>query len=540
MHRAIVSRSMPDLHLRYISQATCKNQMNLALLILVIVYLVGTLLIGAWAGSKVKNTSDFAVAGHSLPLYMVITTSFATWFGAETVMGIPAKFTSGGLKEVVEDPFGASMCLVLVGLFFAPKLYKMKLLTIGDYYRNRYGVLVEILTSVLIIVSYLGWVAAQVTALGLVFSILSGGMISISVGMFIGTFLVLIYVIMGGMLAVAYTDFIQMIVLVLGLSYIAWVSADLAGGAGRVFTLAQEKEWFNILPESNLQSWLIFLGAAITMMFGSIPQQDVFQRVMSAKNVNAARGGAIVGGLCYLAFAFVPMFIVVSSLIIIPDEASALLSSETDRQRVLPTLILSKMPFFAQVMFFGALVSAIKSTSSATLLAPSTSFVENILRHVKPNLNDKQILAAMRISIFVFTSLVLTYAILAQGTSIYDMVSSAYQVTLAGAFAPLAFGLFWKRATTQGALGSIFLGIGVWLALTIISSWDTPEDIAFVQSLIGQSLAEKLFSMSEYLPSSLGGLGASICGMLIGSLLPQWIKPATTTEEEQYQVHPSI
>lgn len=514
--------------------------MNLALLILVIVYLVGTLLIGAWAGSKVKNTSDFAVAGHSLPLYMVITTSFATWFGAETVMGIPAKFTSGGLKEVVEDPFGASMCLVLVGLFFAPKLYKMKLLTIGDYYRNRYGVLVEILTSVIIIVSYLGWVAAQVTALGLVFSILSGGMISISAGMLIGTLLVLIYVIMGGMLAVAYTDFVQMIVLVLGLSYIAWVSADLAGGADKVFALANEKEWFSILPESNLQAWLIFLGAAITMMFGSIPQQDVFQRVMSANNVNAARGGAIIGGLCYLAFAFVPMFIVVSSLIIIPNEASALLSSETDRQKVLPTLILTKMPFLAQVMFFGALVSAIKSTSSATLLAPSTSFVENILRHIKPNLNDKQILAAMRISIFVFTCLVLTYAILAQGTSIYDMVSSAYQVTLAGAFVPLAFGLFWKRATTQGALGSIILGIGVWLALTIVATWDTPEDMAFAQGFIGETLPKTLFSWSEFLPSPLGGLGASIVGMLAGSLLPQWIKSKSTSEEEQYRVHPTM
>lgn len=81
--------------------------MNLCLLILVIIYLLGTLAIGAWAGSRIKDTSDFAVAGHSLPLYMVITTSFATWFGAETVMGIPAKFVQGGLREVVEDPFGS-------------------------------------------------------------------------------------------------------------------------------------------------------------------------------------------------------------------------------------------------------------------------------------------------------------------------------------------------------------------------------------------------------------------------------------------------
>jgi SSS family transporter len=486
--------------------------MNLALLILVILYLVGTLLIGAWAGSRVKNTSDFAVAGHSLPLYMVITTSFATWFGAETVMGIPAKFTEGGLREVVEDPFGASMCLVLVGLFFAQRLYKMNLLTIGDFYRNRYGVLIEILTSILIILSYLGWVAAQITALGLVFTILSGGAITLPVGMVVGTVLVLVYVMMGGMLAVAYTDFIQMIVLVIGLSYIAWYSAGLAGGADKVFALASEKEWFRILPESNLHAWLFFTGSAITMMLGSIPQQDVFQRVMSANDAKTARNGAVIGGLCYLLFAFVPMFIVTSSLLIMPEKASELL--ESDSQKVLPTLILEKMPFFAQVLFFGALVSAIKSCSSATLLAPSTSFVENILRHIYPKLDDKHILLAMRISIFVFTSLVLTYAILMQGTSIYEHVSSAYQITLAGAFVPLAFGVYWRRATTQGALFSILFGVSVWAILTFVHG------------------------LEDVFPSPLGGLLASITGMLVGSLMPQFMRSKHTSEKESYPVHP--
>jgi len=228
--------------------------MNVALLVLVVLYLVGTLLLGAWAGSRIKDTADFAVAGRSLPLSMVITTSFATWFGAETVMGIPARFVAGGLREVVEDPFGASMCLVLVGLFFAQLLYKMNLLTIGDYFRNRYGVGIEISCSILIILSYLGWVAAQITALGLVFSLLSGGAISTPVGMVIGTVLVLVYVVMGGMLAVAYTDFVQMIVLVIGLSYIAWACADKAGGAGAVFALANERDLLRILPEPPFHS----------------------------------------------------------------------------------------------------------------------------------------------------------------------------------------------------------------------------------------------------------------------------------------------
>lgn len=503
--------------------------MNTALLVLVIIYLLGTLAVGAWAGSKIKNTADFAVAGHSLPLIMVITTSFATWFGAETVLGIPATFVNGGLKEVVEDPFGASMCLVLVGLFFAQKLYKMKLLSIGDYFRNRYGVVVEMLCSTLIILSYLGWVAAQITALGLVFSVLSGGAISAPVGMVVGTILVLVYVMMGGMLAVVYTDFIQMIVLVIGLSYIAWVASGQAGGANKVIEYANQKELFTILPEPTFKAWTFFVASAITMMIGSIPQQDVFQRVMSAKDAPTARNGAVIGGLCYLVFAFVPMFIVVSSLIIMPETAEALLKE--DKQKVLPTLILNHMPFFAQVLFFGALVSAIKSTSSATLLAPSTSFVENILRHLWPSLDDKHLLRAMRISIFVFACTVLTYSILVHGLPIYQMVSSAYQVTLVGAFVPLAFGLYWRRATTQGALASIFLGISTWLIFKFVL-------LVEVEEVGGQLAAESERKFEEFFPGQLAGLLASMIGMVAGSLLPQFVANTKASEQETYKVHP--
>ncbi len=483
--------------------------MNVVLLVFVLLYLVGTLGIGIWAGSRIKNTEDFAVAGHSLPMYMVITTSFATWFGAETVMGIPAKFVKGGLTEVVEDPFGASMCLVLVGAFFAARLYKMHLLTIGDFYRKRYGVPVEILCSVIIILSYLGWVAAQITALGLVFTILSNDAISPAMGMTIGTVLVLIYVMVGGMMAVAYTDFVQMIVLVLGMSYIAWYASGLVGGADKVFAHAAERDWFQFFPRSSSPTdWAFFLAAAITMMLGSIPQQDVFQRVMSAKNVTAAKYGAIIGGLCYLGFAFVPMFIVSSALLIKPEHANELL--EGDAQHVLPRMILDHMPLVVQILFFGALVSAIKSCSSATLLAPSTSFVENILRHIHPGLKEKQLLLAMRITIFTFTALVLSYAIASQGTEIYELVSSAYQITLVGSFVPLTFGLYWKRATTQGAIMSIVLGIACWAPVMF-----SPHLSPFIPALEG---------LDERVPPQLVGLSAALTGMIVGSLAPQVIR----------------
>ena len=486
------------------------------LLALVVLYWLGTLAIGLYAGTRIKTSADFALAGRSLPLIMIVTTTFATWFGSETVLGISAKFVQGGLNSVVEDPFGASMCLVFVGLFFAARLYRMNLLTIGDFYRKRFGKTVEIFCSVTIILSYLGWVAAQITALGLVFNIVSNGTISVDTGMVIGTLSVLVYVIFGGMLAVVWTDFIQMIVLVIGLSIIAFMAGDLAGGPGKIYDLAVSNDWFKFFPEPNFKDVVFFFAAAITMMLGSIPQQDVFQRVMAAKNAETARLGAVIGGLSYLLFAFVPMFIVACAVIIMPEQTKQLLAG--DAQKVLPTLILTHMPFWAQVVFFGALLSAIKSTASATLLAPSTSFVENIYKNLHHGLTDKQELLAFRVTLFVFTCCVLTYAVVMKGTPIYEMVSGAYQVTLVGAFMPLVCGLYWHRATRQGAIASIVLGIATWLMFTFTElGKDFPAQLAgIIMAGIGMVAGSLLAKPHEHHAHAAGSAKGHITEQISG------------------------
>lgn len=467
------------------------------LLTLVVVYLLLTIAIGLYAAKRVRSSADFAIAGRHLPLIMVVTTTFATWFGSEAVLGIPAKFVNGGLGSVVEDPFGAGLCLILVGLLFAARLYEKTLLTISDYYRERFGKEVEILCSVIIMLSYLGWVSAQVTALGLVFNAVSGGSIDIPTGMVIGVVSILAYTLFGGMWSVAVTDFVQMIILVLGLGVLAVFAADMAGGADKVVNLALSQDLFKFWPEPTFKDMVFFFAAAITMMLGSIPQQDVFQRVMSANSVQAATRGPVIGGVLYILFAFVPMFLVASALVIMPEETQQLLKD--DPQKVLPALVLQKMPFAMQVLFFGALISAIKSTASATLLAPSVTFVENIWRHFFPHMGDKQELRTMRITVLVFSSLVLIYAIKMQGTPIYELVSGAYQVTLVGAFVPLAAGLYWRKATTQGALFSIVLGVLTWLLLLA-----TPAGQEF--------------------PAQLAGILAAVVGMVTGSVGPQAIR----------------
>jgi solute:Na+ symporter, SSS family len=468
--------------------------MSSNLISFVALYLLVSVCIGLYAASKVKNSADYVVAGRHLPLAFIVATVFATWFGSETVLGIPAKFLNEGLRGVVADPFGSSMCLILVGLFFARPLYRMKLLTIGDYYRARYNRGVEVTAAICIVISYLGWVSAQITALGLVFSILSNGAIAPWQGMILGVAIVLIWTLSGGMLSVAFTDLFQMSVIMLGMLYIAFVISGIVGGPTVVVEHASAAGKLEFWPDLQPRDVVAFVAAWATMALGSIPQQDVFQRVASAKSERVAATGSVMGGCLYFVFAFVPMYLAYSATLIDPAMIERYLHS--DSQQILPRLILTHAPFAAQVFFFGALISAILSCSAATLLAPSVTVAENLLRPLMPKLTDKQFLLMLRIVVFLFACAVLTFA-LVSSQSIYGMVENAYKITLAAAVTPLAFGLYWKKATTQGATLAMIAGLSTWIALELVN----PE--AFV-------------------PPQFAGFLVSIAGMVLGSLLPQW------------------
>ena len=449
--------------------------------------------IGLWAALRVKDTADFAAAGHSLPLPIVTATVFATWFGSETVLGIPATFLKEGMGGIVADPFGSSLCLILVGLFFARHLYNRKMLTIGDFFREKYGRTVEVLVTLCIVVSYLGWVAAQVKALGLVFNVVSEGSISQTGGMLIGACSVLIYTLFGGMWSVAITDFIQMIIIVIGMLYIGGEMSTQTGGVMPVIQHAAAAGKFNFWPDMNLASVLGFIAALFTMMLGSIPQQDVFQRITSSKNVNIAVQAAILGGVLYFIFAFVPLYLAYSATLISPDLVNQYL--DTDPQMILPKLVLNHAPMIAQIMFFGALLSAIKSCASATLLAPSVTFAENIVKGFFRHLSDQQLLKIMRITVICFAVVVTFFAVNSQ-LSIFKMVESAYKITLVAAFVPLAFGVYWSKANSLGGLLAIVFGLTIWISCEMLA----PDAV---------------------MPPQLAGLLASIFGMIAGGFTPR-------------------
>lgn len=451
------------------------------LLASILIYLLLTIAVGFWASRKVKGSGDFLLAGRSLPIVLSSSALFATWFGSETVFGASSRFLEGGLYSVIEDPFGAALCLLLFGAFFAGKLYNMNLLTLGDYFKVRFGRKTEIVASVFMVPAYFGYTAGQLVALGLISNAVMG--IPIWQGVAISAMVVTLYTFAGGMWAISVTDFIQSIVIVIGLVILAIVLVNKAGGVSTIWN-NMPVGTFRFFPDGNFNGIVSWLAAWSVLGLGSIPSQDVFQRTMSSGSASVAVKSCYYAAILYLTVAMLPLFISLCVKYLYPSEING------DTQLTLLNMVMQHTALPVQIIFFGSLLSAIMSTTSSSMLAPAALFSENIVKPLsKQRLSDKQLLYTTRISLLLFS--IISTIMASLNSDIYELVGMSSILSLVSLFIPLTFGLYWKRATSEGALLSIVLGMTVWFYFECF-----PVEI----------------------PSLILGTLASLAGMVVGSL----------------------
>jgi solute:Na+ symporter, SSS family len=422
------------------------------LLLFIITYLVFTILIGVWASRRVKSTGDFMLAGRSLPLMLSSAALFATWFGSETVFGASSEFLEGGMYAVIEDPFGAVLCLLLFGLFFTRKLYNMNLLTLGDFFRVRFGKKTELVASLFLALPYAGYIAAQLVAMALILKVVTG--LETWQGVLISSFVVTIYTYIGGMWAISITDFIQSILIIVGLLVLAVLLSSKAGGVSVVLSEAPEGT-FRFLPSSDYKSIFSYVAAWSVLGLGSIPSQDVFQRSMSSKSANVAIYSCFVGAALYLILALLPLFISLCTKHLYPGEYT------NDAQVALPNMVLQHTGLPVQILFFGSLLSAIMSTTSSAILAPAVIFSENLIKPLfKERISDSSFLLVTKLCVILFSIIASVMACLR--SNIYELVGESSILSLVSLFIPLTLGLYWHRANSTGAILSMFTGIVSW------------------------------------------------------------------------------
>jgi len=449
-------------------------------------------LIGVWASRRVKSSGDFLLAGRSLPLMLSSAALFATWFGSETVFGASSEFLDGGLYAVIEDPFGAALCLFLFGLFFVRKLYNMKLLTLGDFFRVRYCKKTELVASVFLAPPYVGYIAAQLVAMGLILNVGTG--MEVWMGVVIRSLVVTLYTFVGGMWAISITDFIQSIIIIVGMIILAAVLAYKAGGVGVVMSEVPA-DTYKFLPEMDVKSVASYVAAWSVLGLGSIPSQDVYQRAMSSGTAKTAVWSCHLAAGLYLTFAMLPLFISLCVRHLYPDFLVE------DTQLALPLMVIEHTAMPIQIIFFGSLLSAIMSTTSSAILAPAAICAENIAKPLSKNkYTDKHLLWITRLSILLFGAMATAMACMR--SNIYELVSESSILSLVSLFVPLTMGLYWKRASSGGASLSMVAGIITW----------------------------SIFELCETeWPSLIPGTAASFIGMVIGSYI--WPKDKKEYED---------
>lgn len=450
------------------------------LLFFIALYLLSNIAIGAWAARRVKNTQDFVLAGRSLPLVLAASATFATWFGSETIMGAPATFVEGGVLAIIEEPFGSALCLFLVGAFYARPLYRLGITTFSDYFGVRFGRSAELISAILIIPSYFSWIAAQFIAIGIVMNVVTGVPIFWCVA--VSALIVTIYTLMGGMWSISVTDFFHNIIIIVALLILAVVLYRQVGGFEAIARQTRPG-FFRFFPEVTLKGGVEYLAAWMTIGLGSIPQQDIFQRVMAAKNEQSTVRASYLASFLYLTVAMLPLFIGLAGKLLYPN-------LNMDNQMLIPNMVLKHSNLAMQILFFGALMSAILSVSSGAILAPATVFGENVYRFFRPHISDKTLLLVIRLAVVVIT-LICVWMSTTRDVSIFELVGESSAFSLVSLFVPLTAGLYWKRATNLGCLLSMLIGFGVWIVC--------------------------LWAETEY-PPMIWGLLASLAGMLAGSL----------------------
>ena len=421
------------------------------------------------------------LAGRSLPLMLSSTALFATWFGSETVFGASAQFLEGGLFAVIEDPFGAVLCLVLFGTFFARKLYNMNLLTLGDFFKVKYGRKTELVASIFLAPPYIGYIAAQLVAMGLILHAVTG--IPLWQGVVTSSLVVTIYTYIGGMWAISITDFVQTIVIIVGLVVLAIILGSKAGGVMHVLSQVPAEN-FRFLPEADLSSVASYIAAWAVLGLGSIPSQDVFQRSMSSRSATTAVRSFYIAAGMYLTIAMLPLFISLCTKYLYPDQI------EGDPQLALPNMVIRHTPLGIQMLFFGSLLSAIMSTTSAAILAPAAIFSENLVKPLaRHRFSDKQLLMVTKISVLIFSVSATVMACLR--SNIYELVGESSILTLVSLFAPLVLGLYWRKASAGGAILSMMLGIVTWIIFEVFQhTWPSliPATIVSLIAMVAGSL----------------------------------------------------
>ncbi len=477
-----------------------------------VVYLIAMYVIGFVAQRRVKNVEDFVLAGRRLPTSLATITIIATWFGAESLMTTADEVGNEGLRKAMLDPVGIAGCLLLAGLFVAAPMWRMGILTVPDFFYRRFGKTAEILSSLIIVPSYFGWVAAQFVALAQLLDVFFGvpkewGIVAVAT---IGTG----YTLLGGMWTITWTDAVQMLFILLGLLLLGHAilvhlgDGSVTAGVSAMQTDIAAERWRIADPPTFWRDTMVAISALAIGALGNLPMQDLMQRIFSAKSDQVAARACLWASGGYLLMGVLPIGAGMAAHLLLPR-------AEGELDGVV-LLVASKLlnPMLL-LIFFLAIVSAVLSTIVSAVMAPSAVMAHNLVEPLWRKTRSRPptqigLLRLQRGAILLVTAASAWLAYRGEGA--YELVQGSYSMALVSLVVPFLIGMKFENIPPLAANLAMGFGITVW-SFHMLLGWE----IFFEPWLEAYGLP---------IPHELAGTLCSAFGFVVG-----WILGTTKTVE---------
>ncbi|MEO2177705.1 MAG: sodium:solute symporter family protein [bacterium] len=444
------------------------------------IYMALMIAVGYYASRKSHSLTDFVIAGRKMPFWLCSTSVFATWFGSGTMMGAATAAYEGDTLLMIGEPFGSGLALLITGLFFARLYRRSRRLTWPEFFEARFGKLAGTFAAIADVTASIIWLGGVLFTFGVLLESLTGA--PMAAGIFGGLFVIVVYTMIGGMWAVALTDFVQMLVFIVGMFILLYFVLDDAGGWSNVVAQLPEHS-FRLMPlEHSVANWLEYIHVWMAMGVAAVASSSIIQRALSARTESIAQNSFYLAAFGYLTIGLVPLMLGFAATVTMPGL--------DDPNAVLTDLAIKHLnPVFVAV-FIGAILSAILSTSDSILLAVSSIASTNLLPLLKPAPSEKLRLQVARFAIPV-CGLLATY-IAFNADRVVQVLIDSTAVLLAAIIVPFVLCFCWQKANRSGALAGMFSGLVTWMGASAIGTEFPADLIGFLVSAVAMVLVSLL------------------------------------------------
>lgn len=434
---------------------------NIVPLAIIIIFISSLVLVGHLASKKINSAEDYLVANRGAPLFLVVGTVFATFWGGGTIIGGSGSAFQDGLYGVIEDPFAAGLSLIIIGLFFVKTLRKLKINSVGEIYTHRFGTTTGYVASAVMIPTFVIWTAVQLLAVGKIFTVLFE--FNFYLSYMIALIVIVLFTYMGGLLAVIWTDFIQMIVIFIGLILLLVIGYTAAGGLEEIVLHTPDNFWQFIPSEKGLMPWITYISMWAGMALGNVSSPDIAQRALMAKDGKTAQKGMIISGSLYWIFGFIPVFLALIAHTLISTGVLDGNLFAQDSELLIPYLAKELLNPVLLGIFISSLIGAILSSASTSLFATAVIFSNDIIyplffKNKKEEATDKNHLLKITRYCVILTG-VLAALVGLMSSNIYDMTVFAFTLQFGVLFFPFIVALKTRWATSYGVIAGMLGGL---------------------------------------------------------------------------------